>query len=609
LRVVSSESIRIGFVEAVERLSLCACALAAFLLLSWVLVRCGTGFDFTDEGFYLNWISSPSDYSASVSEFGFVYHPLYELVGGDLAQFRQANVVILFGSAFLLSLAVFRICCAEDHSVHSAPLLAPMALAFITAACSTSFFDLWLPTPSYNSLTYLSLLIAATGFVLIMREQVWLNAMSWILIGLGGALTFLGKPTSAAGLACVFVMFLLFAGRLSISNVFVPFLVAAVTLLIAALMIDGSPLAFFHRLQEGARLASLLVHDKLVLRIFRLDRFTFSHEQRIIFVGLWGLASLAAMLGALDGRVARLGAAILSLALAATVAAVTTGIIAPNIAYARFQPMQYMAICIAMIASTVISQRRPARSRFAIAALCFVLPYIYAFGTENNYWEQEAHVGLFWLLGAFAISLDFERSWRRSVPAVATAMIVPVVALSAAMEHPYRQPEPLRLQTAAVSVGPQHSKIRLDSETEAYVRDLRNSAEGNGFLPGGPVIDLSGHPGTVYAIGGRALGAPWLLPGYEGSEAYLRSVFDAVDCRKILASWLLVETGTSYSFAQDILARYRIKAPDDYKEVGHARSAALPEVEYTLLKPTRTVAEASTECEHDKPQVQRGAPG
>ena len=36
------------------------------------------GFDPADEGFYLVWISEPRSFRTSVSQFGFVYHPLYD---------------------------------------------------------------------------------------------------------------------------------------------------------------------------------------------------------------------------------------------------------------------------------------------------------------------------------------------------------------------------------------------------------------------------------------------------------------------------------------------------------------------------------------------------
>src|SRR6266404_6208219 len=84
------------FAARMEWIALAISVVASVLLLGWVMLRCRSGFDFTDEGFYLNWISNPWNFRSSVTQFGFVYHPLYKLVGGDIVVLRQANVLILF---------------------------------------------------------------------------------------------------------------------------------------------------------------------------------------------------------------------------------------------------------------------------------------------------------------------------------------------------------------------------------------------------------------------------------------------------------------------------------------------------------------------------------
>src|SRR5664279_2110705 len=127
---------------------------ASLFLLGWVILRCRSGFDFTDEGFYLNWISSPWNYQGSVSQFGFVYHPLYKLVGGDIVLLRQANVLILFALGWTLCLALLRSIFIQWDSIGASLRAGAIGAALVAGAGSLSFFDLWLPTPSYNSLTF-----------------------------------------------------------------------------------------------------------------------------------------------------------------------------------------------------------------------------------------------------------------------------------------------------------------------------------------------------------------------------------------------------------------------------------------------------------------------
>src|ERR1019366_10382367 len=76
---------------------LAASIAAGLCITAWVLWRCRFGYDLTDEGAYLTAISNPSIYKATATQYGFVYHPLYELVGGNIAFLRHANVLLTLG--------------------------------------------------------------------------------------------------------------------------------------------------------------------------------------------------------------------------------------------------------------------------------------------------------------------------------------------------------------------------------------------------------------------------------------------------------------------------------------------------------------------------------
>jgi len=61
-------------------------ACATLLVLAWILKFCAYGFDFSNEGFYLVWLSDPFayDYAYSITHFGFVYHPIFLLIAFTL---------------------------------------------------------------------------------------------------------------------------------------------------------------------------------------------------------------------------------------------------------------------------------------------------------------------------------------------------------------------------------------------------------------------------------------------------------------------------------------------------------------------------------------------
>ena len=78
------------------------CLLSTVLILYFIFKFSAYGIDFTDEGFYLNWIQNPFLYKSSLSQFGYIYHPLYNLVDGNIAWLRRLNFLITFALAFTL---------------------------------------------------------------------------------------------------------------------------------------------------------------------------------------------------------------------------------------------------------------------------------------------------------------------------------------------------------------------------------------------------------------------------------------------------------------------------------------------------------------------------
>src|SRR5437868_7804371 len=265
---------RRSIVAGIEWTSLAFCLAASLLLLGQVLLNCRAGFDFTDEGYYLNWISDPWAFRSSVSQFGFVYHPVYRLVGGDIALLRQCNVLITFLLAFGLSFALLRSICAGPASLPGTAGL--VATALVIASGSLSFFGLWLPSPGYNSLSFQSLMLAAIAMLSAGRDWSRESILAWATLGVAGGLLFLAKPPAAAALGCATIVCIVVAGKFSVRGLLVSVSVAVLLLIVSALAIDGSLAGFVHRVAGGIDLGSRLSGSSRLFDRFRRDDFDMS---------------------------------------------------------------------------------------------------------------------------------------------------------------------------------------------------------------------------------------------------------------------------------------------------------------------------------------------
>ena len=103
----------------------------------------------------------------------------------------------------------------------------------------------------------------------------------------------------------------------------------------------------------------------------------------------------------------------------------------------------------------------------------------------------------------------------------------------------------LRDQTDPAVLGAgQGTLLKLSHESAEYIRKIRIAASANGFSPGTQVLDLTGrHPGSVFALGGAALGSPWMISGVSGSVAFAQAVLKRVPCRDLASAWLITPLG------------------------------------------------------------------
>jgi hypothetical protein len=592
-----------------EWIALASSVAASLFLLGWVLLRCRSGFDFTDEGFYLNWISNPWNYHSSVTQFGFVYHPLYRLVGGDIVLLRQANVLISFALGCALCFAMLRSVFIQCDSVSASPRAGMIGAALVAGAGSLSFFDPWLPTPGYNSLTFQSLMLAATGVLLTGRELSKPSFAGWTLVGIGGGLAFLAKPTSAAMLGCIVAVYLAAAGKFRFRGLTISVAVAILLLVVSALAIDGSLFGFVRRIVDGMETGNRLLPGRSLIDIFRWDEINLSDEQKSNFIWFLITAFVAVSVSCLANGFARFCAALIAIVISALVIATIAGVLSPKISYEPFQPVQFSAVSFGIALAAMMfparTYRRLSRNSLALIVFFAMLPYTYAFGTGNNYWSAAARAGLFWFLAGFVVCAGFvvaKAAWRQLLPAAAVALVVPTGVLYSAMENPYRQTQPLRLQMSAADIIPGQSRLFLPEETAAYIRELHQLSAASGFRAGAPALDLTGvSPGSLYAMGARPLGVAWTLGGYAGSRDFLTAALGGETCEAIAVSWILTEPDAADSFSPEILRPFGIDISTDYLDVGSissTRSFAPKRFQQRLLKPARSTEAARLACEN-----------
>ncbi|WP_037088177.1 hypothetical protein [Neorhizobium vignae] len=553
-------------------------AMGTFLLLGWLLTYSSYGIDFTDESFYLVWIADPFIYDVSATQFGFIYHPLYVLLGGDISALRQANIVLTFGLGWGLAYTLLSSLAPEVRE-------ARIALHTTAAGLATStliLFNTWLPTPSYNSLGFQALLITSIGLLLADKAFTFRSVGGWIIIAIGGWLAFMAKPSTAGALAVVVFLCLLASRKLSARLISFSLATVLGLLLLSALIIDGSLLGFAKRLLLSVDFAHLIGSGHTADQILRIDSFRLRTPSKlaILFVAVVTFFAIR------TAQSAKPGPALVSLGLSVFFLSITallvTGQIHKTAGLGQFEGLLTFGLVLAAVLTALFSEApAPWRSisapQWAMAIIFTVMPHIYAFGTNRNYWENGAWVGIFWLLAGLTLLGPVVRarmSWSFVQPLVLATQAVTAILLQTGLEQPQRQPQPLRLNQTTVEIGPERSSLILSSGYASYINDALATVQNGGFRLGTPVIDLSGQsPGILYAIGAKSVGLAWIIGGYPGSLQLARAALDRVPCEEIAKAWVLLEPDGPRRIPTELMASLGSAFPEKYQQIGAWRTA------------------------------------
>ena len=576
--------------------------------------------DFTDEGFYLNWISDPFIYPVSHTQFGFVYHPVYELLNGNILALRQANILIIFGLAWVLTNTFFK----TGLAFHPLPGWHGTVITAGFATLALVYFNhyFWLPTPSYNSLALQSLMIAATGLLLMERDGPRESLTGCMLLGIGGWLAFMAKPTTAVALGCCSVFYLFTVGKLTARLILTSMAVAAISFVVSALLIDGSVVGFIKRLEEGIESWWLLGSRHRPADVLRYDALDIGGNGRsrigpAVLMATVAVFFLGALLLGSRTRVVVYCGTMLFMLFSFFSLAIVLGFLHVNLArdlgLGAGQGLLLWAIPLTAALIGLSSRKfngvfAISRTQWARAFVFLALSVAYLLGTTINYWIKSIGSGIFWVLAGLVIvvpAMKHERFKYMVLSLVLAGQMMTVVLVDYAIEHPYRQPQPLRENNYSVDVGRAGSTLILAGNVGHYVSEAMDLGKRGSFSHGTPIIDLTGRsPGLLYAIGGKSIGQPWLLGGYPGSNEFATDALKRVACEELAAAWLLTEPGGPRRISAEILSSFGADPGSDYKIIGVLTTVenpienggGYPRYTQQLLKPIRSAETMTAAC-------------
>jgi hypothetical protein len=550
------------------------CLLSTILILYWVFKFSAYGIDFTDEGYYLNWISNPFLYKVSLSQFGYIYHPLYNLVDGNIVWLRRLNFFITFVLACTLVYLVI-------NNLFKFEKINKFIQYILSGGIAISPFTyLFIQTPNYNHLTFQALLIVSVGIVLIDDTKFNKNLLSYVIIGFGGWLTFMAKPSSAVGLAVLVLMYIISSKQFQLRFLLIAAVTSLILFIISAYIIDGSITTYVQRHLLSYKITVLLgEHD---LNFLRIDGLKLSLKIKLSIFFIFAISAFFIWLALKNYKLINLIYIVICFLILVIIATLAIADIDWNPNYGRYKSYLVFGIfyaCLFVFIILVIKNNITIHDvRLGLFFVFLIIPFIFAMGTNNNTWQQSGDTSFFWLISGFVLIVPFclkLKLYQTIIFLVIISQLITSIHIKETQEKPYRYNQPLRLDDSIIIVNNKNHQLILSKEFATYINDARKIAAQSGFTKEDAIIDLSGQsPGLLYLLGAKNIGTAWNIGGYKRSLDQAKAIFNQVDCKDIANSWVLYESKGPRSISTDLLISLGMNFPKQYRLVGSWKTAS-----------------------------------
>jgi hypothetical protein len=547
------------------------CLLSTTLILYWVFKFSAYGIDFTDEGYNLNWISNPFLYKDfNVSKFGFIYYPIYNFVDGNIASLRRLNFFITFILAFTLVYQVI------NKLVKFDKINKVIQCALSSGIAISSFTYVYIQTPSYNHLTFQALLITSIGIVLIDVTKFNKNLLSYIIIGIGGWLTFMAKPSSAVGLAPVVLIYLILSKNFQLRFLLIAVVTSFILFIISAYIINGSITAYVEKYILSFDLLTLQQGGYGINQIFRINGLYLSTKIILSIFFIFLISAYFIWLELKNHKINNFVYIINCFLILVIISTLAISDINWNPNYGDYQPYLFFGVVYACLFISIIfifkKKIKIYDIHWGLFFLFLVLPYISALGTNNNYWLNSGVASLFWLISGFVLIIPWFFKLKLYQPIfflILLSQLIASIQIKERIEKPYRYNQPLRLDDSRIVVNNKNHQLILSKEFANYISDARKIAAQSGFTKGDAMIDLTGQsPGLLYLLGAKSIGTAWNIGGYKGSLDMAKATFNLIDCTDIANTWVLYENKGPRSISIDLLTSLGMNFPLQYQKIG-----------------------------------------
>jgi len=560
-----------------------------------LLLNVSSGFDRTDESYYILVASQPSSLFSLITHEGYYTGLLYFLSGYNLANFRLLGIIILVLTSSWFAFELYRYLMYKFK--YKFDKLESLLFITLLSTGSLSYYRWWLITPSYNWLTLISVILF---FTIIFRISTHKEhnydryfSVNYLLLSFSSSLAFMAKPTTALALMVLATLFLIYEHKNINLKKIIPAVLVTTGFMVYAhiLFLDGGFGPYYERLNEamarlallggghtfGSRMESLL---KLIQATF-FEKFYFMEISKIYIVGVFsGIVLLFTLRHKIDSL--KIYTYFMQVILI-----VYSYFMLKNgfgskytLVWIRSVEILILNILLYVFAIAFIHEKKSfTYSLLKVTILAIIIIFgscAYSFGTAIHFIHAMSSSMIFVMASVVTLNVIISRLLNANYFTLISSTILSVIIvfqLNYAYEHPYRSATNIKGQDQFVEFL---GGLYVDKKQKQYIEGLKNILQKNKSTNESiSLLDMTGSsPGANVILGAEFFGHPWLLGGYKGSNdlAY-RILSEYKGSEKLKKTWILTAEPGIGKLDLKILNKLGLDFPNNYIELGTVETA------------------------------------
>lgn len=531
-----------------------AMLLIQIALYCWMAPR---SFEFTDESYYFHNYLHWREFTGTLTFFGAYFEWPFRALGMNIGAMRVLTLVMVLACSAVLMHSLLRFDLREQTDGGMPAAATPFSRWYLIApmASAMMFFGYLatLRAPSYNTLSLFTMALCTACLLRTLEQQAAgrpgraIPLLYGILLGA----CFLAKASSAALMVLGHTLFFLGFAR----NWQWKRLLEIVGLVTAGFAANLAVLSFLFpgwidSLREALVILSIRsgTHNdystgRMLLRL--------RWDIQVALAATWpGLVIAGVFFFAARRKLRTASPILVSFVVLALVSVAAFGLV-----HEKQTRLWLVGMVVASLGMYILERRgRPLRSMtraervdLAVMALLYYLALAFSMGSNLSTLGHSAIASTFVFCGVYVRLYRLAHLGLLPRPALAAAacvlclpaLLVQFWALTK-VEADYRQLHPLIEHDIPVTVGAPATRLWVDATTAKTLSDMKALADKAGVKPGNDILDLTGDgPGFIYAVGANPLATPWMIGGYEGSDAAADHIMGTISPASLRAAWML----------------------------------------------------------------------